>query len=716
MPEELSPSQAARRIGATTRTVQRWIALGRLPARRLGGRWRVASDALDAFLPSPSATNAGETIAGRTGLPAAIQPQTSPENAELPVDEGEVLPTIRTLFVANRGEIARRIERTARRLGIEVVTASTTGADAVDLLDIGAVVGAATAANADALHPGYGFLAENAEFAAAVVDAGIRWVGPPPAAIRAMGDKAAARRLASSLGIPIVPGYDGPDQADAALERAAASIGYPLLIKPAAGGGGKGMRTVRTPDRFADSVASARREASVAFGDERLILERLVEGPRHVEIQVLFDRHGNGIHLGERDCSAQRRHQKVLEESPSPAVDPAIRGRLGEAALRLAAAAGYESAGTCEFLLTDRGEFFFLEMNTRLQVEHPVTELVTGLDLVEEQLRIAAGAPLRWDQATADTARAEGGHAIEVRLYAEDAEAGFLPATGRVERLRWPAGDGIRVDAGVDEGTEVGPRFDPMLAKLIAHGRNRDEALDRLAGALDGAVILGLTTNLRFLRWLVREPAVRDGLVRIDTLDRIWPPDDWAKHVAVPDAAWQAAGRALLEDPAMAGGRDGWRLNARRRIRLAAEGGDERTVLLVQEASVDTPRGGEGPGSPDWAADHLVRRGDVVHVDVEGRSVAISLAPPPDVDRAARAAAATHQGGPAELLAPMPGAVIAVHRVPGDRVEAGDPVVTLEAMKMEHAVLSSIDGTVSEVAVRSGDQVARGQSLAIVEP
>ncbi|HYN69562.1 MAG TPA: biotin carboxylase N-terminal domain-containing protein [Candidatus Eisenbacteria bacterium] len=629
-----------------------------------------------------------------------MQPQTSPDEAGIAEHvDGQPGP-IRMLFVANRGEIARRIDRTARRLGIEVIAPPAEGAGAVDLLDIAAVVAAARAVGADALHPGYGFLAENAEFAEAVIKAGIRWVGPPPAAIRAMGDKAAARRLATNLQIPVIPGYDDADQANAALERAATSIGYPLLIKPAAGGGGKGMRVVRTADRLSDAVASARREANVAFGDDRLILERLVEGPRHVEIQVLFDRHGAGIHLGERDCSVQRRHQKVLEETPSPAVDPALRRRLGQAALALAAAVGYESAGTCEFLLTDRDEVFFLEMNTRLQVEHPVTELVTGLDLVEEQLRIAAGAPVRWDQAAADAARADGGHAIEVRLYAEDAEAGFLPATGRIERLQWPAGEGIRVDPGIDEGTEVGPRFDPMLAKIIAHGQDRDAALDRLIEALDRTVVLGLTTNLRFLRWLVREPAVRDGQVRIDTLERVWPPDDWQARTGIPDATWQAAGRALLDNSA--GSRDGWRLNAARRVRLVADGQEERTIVLGPE--------------PDAAAGLLVRRGDIAHVDLAGRSLAISLAPPPDVDRAARAAAATHQGGPAELVAPMPGAVIAVHRAVGDRVEAGDPVVTLEAMKMEHAVASAIDGTISEVGVRPGDQVTRGQSLATVEP
>jgi acetyl/propionyl-CoA carboxylase alpha subunit len=372
-------------------------------------------------------------------------------------------PALRTLFIANRGEIVRRIARTARRLGIEPV-APDESRSGLDLLHIGAVVAAARAANADALHPGFGFLAENADFAQAVIDAGIKWVGPPPAAIRAMGDKGAARRLAVSLGIPVVPGYDEADQSDAALTRAATAIGYPILVKPAAGGGGKGMRTVRSEDRIADALAGARREAVAAFGDDRLILERLLEGPRHVEVQVLFDGSGHGIHLGERDCSLQRRHQKILEESPSPAVTPAIRERLTAAALALAGGVGYVSAGTCEFLLTDRGERFFLEMNTRLQVEHPVTEFVTGVDLVEQQLRVAEGRPLELDQGDVDARLAAGGHAIEVRLYAEDAEAGFLPATGRVERLAWPAGDGIRVDAGIDEGTEVGGRFDPMLA------------------------------------------------------------------------------------------------------------------------------------------------------------------------------------------------------------------------------------------------------------
>ena len=699
MTEELSPSQSARRIGATTRSVQRWIALGRLPARRVGGRWRVASDALDAFMAASAAAVApGHPVPATRVNPVArvMQLQASPE--------GEALARagIATLFIANRGEIVRRITRTAQRLGITAVAPTADGPDALDLLDIGAVVVAAKAANADAIHPGFGFLAENADFAQAVIDAGIRWVGPRPTAIRAMGDKGAARRLATELGIPVVPGYDGEDQSDAGLETAAAAIGYPVLVKPAAGGGGKGMRVVAAPERLLDALAGARREATAAFGDERLILERLVEGPHHVEVQVLFDGHGHGVHLGERDCSVQRRHQKILEESPSPAVNPAIRAHLTSAALALAAAVGYESAGTCEFLLAERGEVFFLEMNTRLQVEHPVTELVTGLDLVEAQLRIAAGEPLEINQAVIDVAVKKGGHAIEVRLYAEDAEAGFLPATGRVECLVWPKGDGVRVDAGIDEGSVVGDRFDPMLAKIVAQGWDRPEALSRLMTALDETVVLGLTTNLRFLRWLVRQPVVEAGDARIDTLDRIWPPDDWAERATIPAAAWRTAAEALAVD----GSRDGWRLNAARTIRLEAD--DEQRVVAIQAVGAATARAEEVPA--------FVRRDDAVHVDVAGRSIEFRLAAPPDVDRAARAAARSTHAGTAELVAPMPGAVIAVHYSAGDTVAAGQAVVTLEAMKMEHAVLAPFDGTLSEIGVRAGDQVARGQVLAVVEP
>jgi acetyl/propionyl-CoA carboxylase alpha subunit len=632
---------------------------------------------------------------------------------------GDARP-IRRLFIANRGEIARRIRRTAERLSIVVIEPLTAGVGAVDLLDVGSVVDAARRAGADALHPGFGFLAENAPFAEAVEAAGTAWVGPPARAIRAMGDKAAARQLATRLGVPVVPGYDGAAQSDDALAGAAAGIGFPILVKPAAGGGGKGMRIVREPGHLPDALASARREGLAAFGDVRLVLERFVEGPRHVEVQVLFDAHGSGVHLGERDCSTQRRHQKVMEETPSPAVTAAIREQLTSAALRLAAAVGYRSAGTCEFLLTDRGEVFFLEMNTRLQVEHPVTELVTGLDLVELQLRVAEDRALDLDQAAVDRSLASGGHAVEVRLYAEDAEADFLPATGRVERLVWPEGEGIRVDAGIDEGTTVGARFDPMLAKVIACGPDRETALDRLAAALDRTVVLGLTTNLRFLRWLVREPVVRDGQMRIDTLPRIWPPDDWPARTTLPDEAWLAAGRAL----ATAGPRDGWRLNGPRRVRLAS---DEavRSVTLDEDRSPESAavvitneleetrtgnaslRGGQ----------RVAVSGDVAHVDVAGRSVAFRLAPAPDVDRAARAAARVgHGGGPVDVTAPMPGSILAVHVVIGDPVDAGDRIATLEAMKMEHAVVAPIAGRIAYLTASAGDQVARGDALAVVEP
>ncbi len=660
MTDELSPREAALRIGATTRSVQRWIAAGKLPARRVGDRWRVASDAIDAFSDGAQAP----------ALPSS---------------------PLRTIFVANRGEIAARIARTADRLGIRVVIPVTEGPDALDLLASDDVVSAARAAGADALHPGFGFLAESAPFAEAVLAAGIRWIGPPPAAIRAMGDKAAARRLAHDLGVQTPSGYDGSDQSDLVLTAAARAIGTPLLVKPSAGGGGKGMRTVRSLDELPAALASARREATAAFGDDRLILERFVLGPRHVEVQLLFDEHGNGVHLGERDCSIQRRHQKILEETPSPHVDVRTRKRLTDSALALARAVGYSSAGTCEFLLDDRGGVFFLEMNTRLQVEHPVTEAVTGRDLVADQIRIAAGEPLGFGQQDVTAT----GHAIEVRLYAEDAEGGYLPATGRIEMLRWPTGDGIRIDTGVEAGDEVTDRYDPMLAKIVAHGYDRTDALARLTAALDETVVLGLTTNLRFLRWLVREPAVTSGKARIDTLERIWPPDDWLDRSAIPAEAWSTAGRLL--------GGGGWRLNGPRTIRLAADGA-ERMVDLHET----------GAGTEEQAASAVA--GDVAHLDLGGRSVAFRVAPPPDVDSTARAAAAHgHAGGSADLIAPMPGSVVTVHVAAGDVVAAGDPIVTLEAMKMEHIVAAPRPGHLVDVGVAAGDQVTSGQRLATIE-
>ncbi len=699
MSEELSPSQAAARIGASTRSVQRWISAGRLPARRVGGRWRVASDALGAFEPPASAF---EPPASAFDRPTSdIGAARAKDDAPTVIMSGHA---IRTLLVANRGEIARRIARTCEHLGIRAVVPTVEGPNALDLLDGQALIGAARAAGADALHPGFGFLAENAAFAEAVEAAGLRWIGPPPGAIRMMGDKGTARRLAQQLGIPILPGYDDADQSDEALAHAAAIIGVPLLVKPAAGGGGKGMRIVRGLDELPAALAAARREAAGSFGDDRLILERYLERPRHVEIQVLFDAHGAGVHLGERDCSIQRRHQKVLEETPSPAVDDETRQQMAEAALTLARAVGYVSAGTVEFLLEEDGRFQFLEMNTRLQVEHPVTELVTGRDLVADQLRIAAGEPLGFGQADLTPS----GHAVEARLYAEDPDAGFLPATGRVEMLRWPAGDGIRVDAGVDVGDEVSGRFDPLLAKIVGHGRDRPEAFDRLESALDRTLVLGLTTNLRFLRWLVRQPLVRAGEARIDTLERIWPPADHAERTAIPRVAWRTAANRIAS--ALADSTDpwsgAWRMNAPSALRLAADG-EERSVRLEPDGRADDPSGPE--------LDSIVS-GDAIHVDVDGRSLAFRIAAPPDVDRAARSALAHHGGGASSVITPMPGGVIAVHAVTGQTVDAGDPIATIEAMKMEHVVTAPVAGTVVVLEVRPADQVARGQLLAVIEP
>ena len=611
---------------------------------------------------------------------------------------------IRILFIANRGEIATRITRTCERLGIRAIVPVTDRRGALDLLDAPAVVDAARAAGADSLHPGFGFLAENADFAEAVIAAGIRWVGPPPDAIRAMGDKAAARRLAASLGVPVLAGYDGADQSDDTLVAAGEHVGYPLLVKPAAGGGGKGMRTVRGPEGLVDAIGAARREAAAAFDDDRLILERLVVGARHIEIQVLFDAHGNGIELGERDCSIQRRHQKILEETPSPAVEPAMRQRLGEMALTLAGAVGYVSAGTCEFLIDNRGRATFLEMNTRLQVEHPVTEMVTGRDLVADQLRIAAGELLEVGVGAASP----NGHAVEVRLYAEDAEQRFLPATGRVELVRWPTGDGLRVDAGIELGSEIGGRFDPMLAKIIAWGPDRPAAFERLRRALDETVVLGVVTNLRFLRWLVRQRVVLDGGARTDVLHRIWPPDHWAADTAVPDNAWSTAAAALIErtdraDP-WAGG---WRINAPRSVRVESDG-VSRSVAVASAS----------PTFDETPAFTTAYAGETVYLDLAGRSVPFRLAPPPDVDTAARAVIShglTGATGPAEILAPMPGAVLIVHVAVGAAVAAGDPIVTLEAMKMEHVVAATIAGRIGDIRVRPADQVTRGQLLAVVE-
>jgi excisionase family DNA binding protein len=666
MSDELSPRQVAEELGVTVRTVQRWIADGRLRVRRVGSRVRVSRSSLSAV-----------TDATPAATPAR---------------------TIRRLLVANRGEIASRIARTARSLGIHTTGLRGLGErPAADLdvsveiasfLDGDAILAIARRHAADALHPGYGFLAENAGFAQAVTDAGLAWIGPPPEAIAAMGDKAAARRTAAGLGVATVPGYDGDDQADATFVAEAMRIGVPVLVKPSAGGGGKGMRIVRDEAALRDELAAARREASRSFGDDRLILERLVEHARHVEIQVLFDARGGGIHLGERDCSAQRRSQKIVEEAPGPSMTRELRRAMGEAAVRIGTAVDYVGAGTVEMLLTDAGDFYFLEMNTRLQVEHAVTEAVTGRDLVADQIRIAEGASLA-DLGLRGPVEPRG-HAIEARIYAEDPEAGFLPATGTAVVVRWP--DGLRVDAGIAEGDVVADRYDPMLAKVIAHGGTRAEALDRLRVSLEQTTVLGVRTNVRFLRWLLRQEAMRSGDVRTDTIAALELPSP-----PVPaDRHWREAAELLRAGTGDAWS-GGWRMNADAVVRVAGDA-ETRTIAL--------PRARRDEGVT------AVRHGEVVHVDVEGQSDAFRLAPPPNVSEAVRHAAAAGADAISDLVAPMPGRVVAVRVTPGTSVRAHETIIVIEAMKMEHAVTAPTDATVERIVVGIGQQVARGERLA----
>jgi len=679
----IGPGEAARRLGVSTRTVQRWLREGRLPGVRVGSRLKVDPVGLDA---------GGATDGSR--------------------------PPIRTVLVANRGEIVVRIARTCRRLGIRCLALIapdqegawwTEQADARvtfegAYLDADAIVEAARAAGADAIHPGYGFLAENAAFAEAVTAAGMTWIGPPASAIRLMGDKVEARRLAAREGVPLLPGSDGRRQSDRGLVGEAERIGYPVLIKPVGGGGGKGMHVARTAVDLRDFLTQARRESLAAFGDDRILLERYLDRPRHVEIQLLLDGRGEGMGLGERECSLQRRHQKVVEESPSSALRVTVRRRMTEAALRVAGAAGYVGAGTVEFLLDqESGEFFFLEMNTRLQVEHPVTELVTGRDLVADQLAIADGARLRDLEPTVTgvrgrVTRAQGfggwDHAIEVRLYAEDADQGFLPAGGRVVALAWPSGEGVRVDAGVGPGDEVGTGYDPLLAKIVAGGKDRREAVRRLGQALEGTRVLGLVTNLAFLRWIAAADWFARGETFTDTIPTRWHPEVGPP----PDEAWRSAAAAIVTDSS--GSMTGWRLNAGPRLRLRSDG-EERSLEMASGAS-----------SPAGTAvlERAANGRPVAHVDVGGRSVAFTLAPPPTVESATRQAG--HRGrGSRAVTAPMPGRVIAVAVGAGDAVEIHTPLVVLEAMKMENAVTASTEGTVAAVLVRPGMQVQKGDLL-----
>ncbi|CUS04383.2 Acetyl-/propionyl-coenzyme A carboxylase alpha chain [Includes: Biotin carboxylase; Biotin carboxyl carrier protein] [Candidatus Promineifilum breve] len=635
-----------------------------------------------------------------------------------------------TILVANRGEIARRVIRACRRLGIRAVAVYSdadarsihvTEADAAfrlgpapaaeSYLNIPAILEAARLAGAEAIHPGYGFLAENAGFARACAAAGLVFIGPSPEAIAAMGDKRAARALAQRLGVPVVPGYDGAEQSEAAFVQAAARIGYPIMVKAAAGGGGKGMRLVDDPAALSEALAGARREAESAFGAGDLLLERALSRPRHVEVQVLGDAHGNLIHLGERDCSIQRRHQKVIEESPAPGLPDELRAALGAAAVTLAEAIGYSGAGTVEFLVAD-GRYYFLEMNTRLQVEHPVTELVSGIDLVEWQLRVAAGQALPWTQAE----NRPRGHAIEARLYAEDAADAFRPSTGTVLLWRPAAGEGLRVDDGIGDGDEVTAYYDPLLAKIIAHGATRAEAIGRLRRALEQTTLLGLTTNLPLLRDVLGRPAFAAGELSTSFL---------ADHAADLDPTGEATAPALMAVALAryqldaAGGPGYWRNNPGQpapygfrvggqdcEIRLWPQrraagaftiqlpGGEPRDVVLNGHDGPDMTLTVDGR---QWRL-ALARSGATwwVQAGVEAMRIeALPLLPEPQ-----------RAGGGGSLRAPLPGRVLAVLVQPGETVAEGQPLMKLEAMKMEHTIRSAAEGIVEAVYFAVGDQVA----------
>ncbi|MCT9820009.1 ATP-grasp domain-containing protein [Microbacterium sp. W1N] len=637
-------------------------------------------------------------------------------------------PALRTVLVANRGEIARRIIRTLHRCGIRAVAVySDADADAPHVreadaavrlgpapaaesyLSVDAVLAAARATGADAVHPGYGFLSENVAFARACAAAGIVFIGPGERALEVMGDKIRAKEHVAGHGVPTVPGFSAAGMTDDEIAAAAEAAGFPLLVKPSAGGGGKGMQVVRAAGELAPALAAARRIARAAFGDDTLLLERLIERPRHIEVQVLADAHGAVVHLGERECTLQRRHQKVIEEAPSPAVDAAVRARLGEAACRAAASVGYRGAGTVEFLVAAErpDEFFFIEMNTRLQVEHPVTELVTGIDLVEQQLRVAAGEPLAFGQDDVHLS----GHAIEARVYAESPERGFLPATGTV--LRWRAPEGVRTDAAVTSGSVVTADYDPMVAKVIAHADTRTAALHRLDAALAGTVVLGVDTNIAFLRTLLAEPAVVAGELDTGLIERMPPP-----HEPPPTPAQLQAAAATVA-AARTGGADVWHALAGRRFGAPAQPApvhllDATGIVHVVACPPDGIRAGATEAGATEAA---VDAEGTVHVHADGAHASLR----PLSRRAAweRAHAARDRGAAdaasPHLPAPLPGAVVAVHVDDGASVAAGARILTIEAMKMEHAVTAPHEGTV-RLRVAVGAQVRRGDVVAEVTP
>jgi geranyl-CoA carboxylase alpha subunit len=609
------------------------------------------------------------------------------------------------ILVANRGEIAWRVMRTAKAMGYRTVAVySDADKDAPhaafadeavrigpspvseSYLSIDRILEAAHKSGADAIHPGYGFLSENATFATACEEAGLLFVGPPPAAIAAMGNKAAAKRRMIDAGVPCVPGYQGADQSDAVLEKEARKISLPVMVKAAAGGGGRGMRLVERESDLLDAIRTARSEAQSAFGSGELILEKAVADARHVEIQVFADAHGNVIHLGERDCSVQRRHQKVIEEAPSPAVNADLRARMGAAAVAAARAIGYRGAGTVEFLLGADGAFYFLEMNTRLQVEHPVTEAITGQDLVAWQLKVAAGEKLPLAQQQVKFS----GHAVEVRLYAEDAYADFLPQAGRIDVWRPATGAGIRVDHGMKDGLMISPFYDPMIAKLIAHGATREEARTRLVRALRETVVLGPVTNRHFLIRLLEHPDFAAGKATTAFIGKhfsgaaLEPPAVTERHWVLAAALlWRQS--AERYPPALRG----WRNSNPEPtpIRLAV-GNVERTIPVTADeaAKVDTNM----PFHID---------GDDIIVALDSHTVRFS-------DKTYATPAAARAGSDGKLRAPMDGRVVAIKVAAGDSVTCGQTLIVLEAMKIQHQLKAVLDATIESVAVQEGQQVS----------
>jgi 3-methylcrotonyl-CoA carboxylase alpha subunit len=657
--------------------------------------------------------------------------------------------TFSSLLIANRGEIACRVIRTARRMGLRTV-AVFSDADATALhvamaddavrigpaparesyLDIRAILGAAKATGAEAIHPGYGFLSENAEFAEACAEAGITFVGPPAAAIRAMGSKAAAKALMERAGVPLVPGYHGEDQSDATLRAEAARIGFPILVKASAGGGGKGMKVAGSAAELDEALALARGEAKAAFGDDRLLLERYLTRPRHIEIQVFADTHGNVVHLFERDCSIQRRHQKVVEEAPAPGMTEARRAAMGQAACDAARAIGYVGAGTVEFIVdagsspdAEGDSFHFMEMNTRLQVEHPVTEAITGQDLVEWQLRVAAGEPLprRQDQL------AITGHAIEVRLYAEDPARDFAPSVGTLDHLALPAE--LRVDTGVRQGDTIPIHYDPMIAKVIAHGADREEARRRLLRGLEGAAVAGVRTNLGLLRDILHHPGF--AAADLDTgfiarhaemllpASRSWPPSMLA--AAALRLLRDAGGAADAADPHSPWGlATAWRMNGEGWQDLVLQDGEERMTIrahLGATTRLDLPKGRMTVQAARWQGDVLsfqldgfvlratvLRAGDVLTVVMDGHTLELRHVDP-------RAPSGQGESGGGRILAPMPGRILSVAVAPGDVVARGAVLLVMEAMKVQMRITAPADGTVAAIGVQVGDLVQDGAEL-----